>query len=149
MATLAFSSAGSKLYICTTNAAPATFDAAGYAAQTYVEIKELTTIGVIGEEAALITHMPVGDPTTYKLKGNFNSGALALKGARATGDAGQAKLLVALQDPSAYSIKLVLANATAMYVQGQVMSYTTDVGSVNQITGFDTKIELSGKFITV
>lgn len=149
MATLAFSSAGSKLFICTNNSPPATFDAAGYAAQTYIEIKELTTIGVLGEVSALITHMPVGDPTTYKLKGNYNSGALTLQGARATGDAGQAKLLTALQDPLAYSIKLVLANATTLYIQGQVMSYTTNVGSVNQITAFDTNIELSGKFITV
>lgn len=149
MASLAFTSAGSKLYICTSNAAPATYDAAGFGAQTYVEVKELTNIGVIGETFSLITHEPVGDPTVYKYKGNANSGSLALQGARAPTDAGQAKLLVALQDPLAYSCKLVLANGTILYFQGQVMSYQNNVGSVNQITSFDCNLEISGKFITV
>lgn len=154
MATLAFPSAGSKLYICTTNAPPATFDAAGFGAQTYVEIKELTNIGVIGEVFSLITHEPVGDPTVYKFKGNSNSGQLATQGARAPSDPGQAKLLVALQDPLAYSFKLTLGGGTSgtpqatLYFQGQVMSYQNNVGSVNQITSFDCNVEISGKFVT-
>ena len=108
MATLAFPSAGSKLYICTSNATPTTFDAAGFAAQTYVEVKELTNIGVIGKVFTLITHEPVGDPTTYKFKGTSNSGQLALQGAYAPTDPGQAKLLIALDDPLVYSFKLTI-----------------------------------------
>lgn len=154
MATLAFTSAGSKLYICTTNAPPATFDAAGFGAQTYVEVKELTNIGMIGEVFSLVTHEPVGDPTVYKFKGNANSGQLALQGARAPTDPGQAKLLTALQDPLAYSFKLTLGGGASgspqatLYFQGQVMSYQNNVGSVNQITAFDTNLEITGKFVT-
>lgn len=151
MATLAFPSAGSKLYICTTNAPPATFDVAGFAAQTYVEIKELSNIGVIGEVASLIQFEPVGDPYVYKFKGNYNTGQLALQGAYAPTDPGQAKLLVALQDPLAYSFKLTIGGGTTgtpqatLYVQGQVMSAPINVGSVNQITMIDSTVELSGK----
>lgn len=153
MATLAFPSAGSKLYICTTNAPPATFDYAGFSAQTYVEIKELSNIGVIGEVASLITFEPVGDPYQYKFKGNYNTGQLALQGAYAPSDAGQAKLFVALQDPVAYSFKLEIGGGVTgvpkatLFVQGQVMSAPINVGSVNQITGLDSTIELSGKLI--
>ena len=152
MATLAFPSAGSKLYICTSNAPPATFDAAGFGAQTYVEVKELTNIGVIGKVFSLITHEPVGDPTTYKFKGTSNSGQLALQGAYAPTDPGQAKLLVALDDPLAYSFKLTIGGGTTgtpqatLYFQGQVMSAPINVGSVNQITSFDTNVEVSGNF---
>ena len=149
MPSLAFTSAGSTLSICTTNAPPATFDAAGFAAQTYVEVKELTNIGVIGEVFALVTHEPVNSRETFKFKGNSNSGQLALQGARAPTDAGQAKLILAVQDDLPYSFKLSLKQGTVIYFQGQVMSYSTNVGSVNQITSFDTNVEVSGKFITV
>lgn len=151
MSTLAFPSVGSKLYICTTNAPPATFDAAGYAAQTYVEIKEITSLGMFGKTSGLIVHEPLGEGTTYKFKAGSNSGQLALQGARAPTDAGQAKLLLANDDPLAYSFKLVLANgaATTVYFQGQVMNYNTNVGTSQQITGFESTVEISGNFITV
>ena len=147
MSTLAFSSAGSTIAISA--GAPATYDAAGFAALSYTVIKEVTDIGALGKSFGLISHTPVNDPTTYKLKGISNSGQLALKGARVTGDAGQTILLSGLESSAPQAIKITLQSGAILYVQGLVMDYVTTVGTAGVITGFDSKIELSGNIVNV
>jgi len=145
MATLAFSSAGSSLSISA--GVPATYDAAGFGALTYTVVKEVTEIGTLGKTFGLITHTPVNDPTTYKLKGIANSGNLSVKGARAPSDPGQTIFIAASDSQAPYSILITLADATKMYVQGLVMGYQTAVGGAGSITGFDATVELSGNII--
>jgi|TARA_R110000782_G_C14632283_1_gene394574 hypothetical protein len=146
MTTLAFSSAGSKVSLSA--GVPATVDSAGFGALTYTEIKELTDIGMIGPESAVITHNPVGDNTTYKLKGSRNSGSLDLKGARAPTDAGQTLLIAAEASTAPYAVKIVLQSGTILYAQVLVMSYKTSIGTVSQITSFESKCEVSGPVVT-
>lgn len=147
MSTLAFSSAGSKVLISA--GVPATHDATGFAALTYTEINGLSDVGVAGDVASLITFMPVNDAQTYKLKGNVNSGVLSLKGAFTPTDPGQLVLVSASNSYNPYSVKLLLANGSIMYAQGLVMGVQTTVGTVNQITGLECNIELSGGIVRV
>ena len=142
-----FTSAGTKIYISAGQ--PATNDASGYGALTFTEIKEVTDIGSIGAEFGLVTHMPVADPTTYKLKTNSNTGQLALKGARVTTDAGQTLLRTAAASRASHSIKITLANGVNLFVQGLVMGYTTNIAGVANITAFESKVELSGDLVEV
>lgn len=145
MATLAFSSAGSKIYIAA--AAPTTYNATGFGALTWIEILEVTDIGAFGATFGLITHTPVNDPTTYKLKGISNSGTLALKGARAPAYPGQMALIAGAKVRAPVSIKIKLADATLVYSTGLVMGYQTMVGGAGVITSFDCNVELSGDLI--
>ncbi len=147
MTTLAFSSAGSKVYLSA--GVPATIDGAGFAALSYTEIKEVTDIGMIGPDSAVILHNPVGDNTTYKLKGSRNNGSVDLKGARAPTDPGQILLVAAEASNNAYAMKIVLQNATILYSQVLVASYKTGVGGQSQITSFESKCEVSGPTVTV
>lgn len=147
MATLAFSSAGSKLFMAAGQ--PATEDAAGYNALTWVEVKEVTDIGMIGPEAATINHNPVGENVTYKLVGSINNGALDVKGARAPSDPGQALLIAAqkLANVNRYSVQVRLADNTKIFSGVLVTSYKTSVGGQSQITGFESKMEISGGIV--
>lgn len=147
MPTLAFSTVGSKVHISA--GVPATIDASGFGALTYTEIKELTDIGMIGPESAVILHNPVRENVSYKLKGSRNNGQLSLKGARATADAGQILLIAAEASNNAYAIKVELQNGTFLYAQGLVMSYKTSIGGQSQITGIEATIEISGAIVTV
>lgn len=147
MATLAFSSAGSSISISA--GVPATYDGAGFAALTWTVIAEVVEIGTLGKTFGLITHTPVNNPTTFKLKGISNSGTLALKGARAPSDPGQTILIAASDSQAPYSILITLADTTKLYVQGLVMGYQTAVGGAGSITGFDANVELSGNIVTV
>lgn len=145
MPTLAFSSAGSTISISA--AAPATFNAAGYGALTYTIIRDVTDIGMIGPESAVITHQPVNENTTYKVKGVRNNGQLSLKGARAPTDPGQMLLIAGEASNAPVSIKIVLQNGAVLYSQALVMSYKTSIGTSSQITGFESNVEISGDVI--
>lgn len=147
MPTLAFSSVGSKVSISA--GVPATDNVAGFGALSYTEIKELTDIGMIGPESAVILHNPVRENVTYKLKGSRNNGALDLKGARAPTDPGQALLIAAENATAPYAMKVELQNGTILYFQVLVMSYKTSIGGQSQITGFEAKAEVSGSIFTV
>ena len=144
MATLAFSSAGSTVYIAA--GAPVTEDEAGYSALSWVEIKEVTDIGMIGPEMAVINHNPVSENVTYKLAGSLNAGSLDLKGARAPSDPGQALLILAQKNAGQlpYSVKVELSEGSAIYAGALVTSYKTSIGGQSQVTAFESKVEISG-----
>ncbi len=70
-------------------AAPATFDAAGYAALTFVLIGEITDLGDLGREFEKLVHAPMATGGKVKKKGGFDEGSVELKLGRNTDDAGQ------------------------------------------------------------
>ena len=149
---LARTASGIKLYI--TASTPATYNKAGYEALTWnTEVGEVTNIGEYGKVYNLVTHTVVSDRRTFKRKGLYNSGSLALQLARAESDAGQILLKAAAGSDSCYSFKLEFDSGVvsdeADYFQGMVMSYTTNVGSGDQILGCTATIEIDGDIVEV
>jgi hypothetical protein len=142
-----FSSAGSTLAISA--AAPASEDAAGYNALTWTTIGEITELGELGATSNLITHNPVADKITRKLKGARNFGAMNLSMARDTSDAGQTLLRAAAASDNLYSFRLTLQNGYKMMFRGLVMGSPTSVGSVDSVTAMTCNIELSSTIVEV
>lgn len=140
-------SAGSTLAISTS--LPATIDQAGFAALTYTAIGEIVDLGEFGKEFNLVTHTALGQRQTKKFKGSFNNGALQLQMGRDTTDAGQTALRTALASDNSYSFRVVLQNGTTLYFTAKVMSYRTVVGSVDQITGATTAVEIDSEIVEV
>ena len=79
--------AGTTLSLIAT--APATYDAAGFAtlSTSMKEVGEIVDIGEWGREYNLVTHNPIGDRRTVKLKGSYNDGQIALQLGREIGRA--------------------------------------------------------------
>lgn len=144
MASGAFTSAGTKIYI---GDAPGTYDVSGFEAVTWTEIGEIVDAGEFGRTYNLVTHNPLGDRRTVKRKGSFNDGTMALQLARVPTDEGQEDLIAALASDDSYSFKVVLQDTTHMYFTAQVMSYTTNVGSVDQITGATVNVEIDNDIL--
>lgn len=142
-----FTSAGTTLGISA--ALPATYDATAFALLTFTSIGEITDMGEFGREYALVTHNPLGDRRTVKRKGSYNDGALTMSLGRVPSDAGQALLLTARDDDDSYAFVVTLQDGTKQYFSGQVMSYTTSVGSVDQITGASVMVEIDNDIIEV
>ena len=142
-----FTSAGTTLGISA--ALPATYDATAFATLTFTDIGEITDMGEFGREYALVTHNPLGDRRTVKRKGSYNDGALTMSLGRVPSDAGQALLLTARDDDDSYAFVVTLQDGTKQYFSGQVMSYTTSVGSVDQITGASVMVEIDNDIIEV
>ncbi len=140
--------AGTKIYI--SNALPATYDSTGFVALSYTEVGEVTDIGTFGKDYTLVTHNPVGDRKTYKFRGTYNNGSLALKMAKATlanTDAGQViAATVAGADTSA-SFKITAQDSSDSFFTGKIMSIMTAVGGPNSMLGSEIKIEIDSDIV--
>lgn len=143
----AFTSAGTTLSISA--AAPATYTAAGFSALTWTEIGEVSDLGEFGRQYNLVTFNTLGNRRTVKRKGSFNDGTIAAQMARAPDDAGQTILTTAVDSDLSYSIKVVLQDGTIFYTTAQIMSYTTNVGNVDQITSATVNLEIDNDIIEV
>lgn len=141
-------SAGSTLAIAT--GSPTTYDATGFAAMTYVTIGEVTDIGeVTNREYAVVNHSPIGSRTVKKFKGSYQTGSLQIQMARDTANVGQTALRAALLSDADYAFKVTLQDASKIHFVGKVTSFKTSIGSVDQITGANCTIELSGDVVEV
>lgn len=143
-----FTSAGTTIKV--DSALPATNDEAGFGALTgFKLIGEVTDLGEFGREYNLVTHNPLGDRRTVKRKGSYNDGSVTMSLGRVPADTGQAVLVTAVDDDASYSFEVTLQDGTIFYFTGQVMSYTANVGSVDQITSGSVTIEIDNDIIEV
>ncbi len=128
----AFTSAGTTIEI--SDSLPATYDVSGFGGLSYTAIGEVSDLGEFGREYAEVTFNPLGDRRTVKRKGSYNDGNVSMTVARVPGDGGQTILQTAVDSDASQSILVTLQDGTKLYFTAQVMSYTTNVGSVDQIT---------------
>ena len=147
MASGAFTSAGTTIGVSAS--LPATNDASGFGALTFDLVGEVTDLGEFGREYSSVTHNPLGDRRTVKRKGSYNDGSISMTVARQPSDAGQTTLLTALDDDASYSFAVTLQDGTILYFEAQIMSYTTNVGSVDQITTASISLEITNDIVEV
>ena len=147
MASGAFTSAGTTIGIVSDS--PSTYDPTGFEALTFELIGEVTDLGEFGREYSLVTHNPLGDRQTVKRKGSYNDGSISMTVARVPSDAGQTLLQDALDSDDNYSFNVTLQDGTELYFAAQVMSYTSNVGSVDQITTASVTIEITDEIVEV
>lgn len=143
----AFTSAGTTISVVDSN--PASYDQTGFEALTFSLIGEVTDLGEFGREYSAVTHNPLGDRRTVKRKGSYNDGTVAMTVARVPGDGGQTLLTTGLDSDDSYSFEVVLQDGTTLYFEAQIMSYTTNVGSVDQITTASVSLEITNDIIEV
>jgi len=147
MASGAFTSAGTTISL--TDTEPTTYDVAGFDALTFTEVGEVSDLGEFGREYAEVTFNPLGDRRTVKRKGSYNDGNISMSVARVPSDAGQTLLQTALDSDDSYYFEVVLQDGTTLYFAAQVMSYTTNVGGVDQITSASVTIGITNDIIEV
>lgn len=133
--------AGSSLRVSA--AAPATYNGAGYGALSFTTVGEITNFGEFGRVYALVTHNPVATRGTVKRKGSFNEGTMSLEMALDTDDAGQIIMKAAAASDNDYSFEVTTQNGDKYYFPGQVMSFMTRLGGVDDITSASVQLELT------
>lgn len=145
-----FTSTGTQYAVVA--AEPATYDSVGFAALTWVEVAEVTDMGEYGATYEVVSHNPLATRRTVKRKGTVNDGALNLVLGRDPSDAGQTLLIDGVdgaERDTVHSHRITLQDGTIQYVTGQIFSYTTNVGSSNQIIGAAVMVELDNAIIEV
>jgi hypothetical protein len=147
-ATSPFTSAGTLIAIAV-DSEPSPYNATQFALETWVLVGEISDAGDFGREYALVTFNPLADRRTVKRKGSYNDGQMTLQLARVPSDAGQADLIQALASDQNSGFRVTLQDGTKLYFTAQVLSYTTNVGTTDQITGATAMVEITGDIIEV
>lgn len=145
MTTAAISNLGTTIGISAS--APATYDAAGYAAVSYTVIGEVTDIGELGIVSDLITHQPIADGVKYKFKGGKDYGGIALKMAKAPSDAGQVLLTAAAAASGDYTFHITTPDNRDYYFTGKAMSLKSMIGAVNQIVQLSADVQITNPIV--
>lgn len=129
---------------------PATYDAPGFAALSFVNVGEIVSMGEHGAAYALVTHSPLDKRRVQKFKGSVNDGTMALGLGMDIADAGQV-LLVAGADGAAvdteHSVEVTYQDGSIEYFTCVVMSYTRNPGTIDQIIGANVNLELNNQII--
>ena len=110
--------AGSTLAISA--AAPATPDAAGFAALTFTDIGQIEKIGTLGATYGVVEFQPLNGPK-QTFKGPVDFGGLEPSLAVDSSDAGQALLRASSADKTQklYSFRATLQDGSKFYCQGR------------------------------
>ena len=145
-----FTSAGTTLAVSAN--APATYDTVGFQALTFTDVGEVTDMGEYGPTYEVVTHNPLNTRRTVKRKGTVNDGAISMQIGRDPTDAGQV-ILIAGVDGAAkdtvHSFEVTLQDGTIQYFTGQIYSYTTNVGSANNIVSASVTVEIDNEIVEV
>jgi hypothetical protein len=137
-----FTAAGAIIGITATK--PATFDAAGYGANTYTTIGEITGIGDFGREYEEVTHKPLASRGTVKKKGGYDEGKQTLNMACDEKDAGQLLLQAACLSDADYYFKIARQDGTVHYVPAQVMTFKRGgLDDRNKIVSVSTDLNIT------
>jgi len=131
-------------------ATPATFDEAGYAALTFTEVKEVTTIPAYGPTRQVVNHEPLATGVTEKYGGFINYGSVAVDGAYDSTDAGQSILRANVLSATALlSIAIEYQDGSIDYTYGKAFSSTKNPGSANSMVGSSMNIEFNKPIVEV
>tara|TARA_Y100000310_G_scaffold3912_1_gene4797 strand:+ start:486 stop:932 length:447 start_codon:yes stop_codon:yes gene_type:complete len=135
--------AGTTIEVST--ATPATYDAVGFAALSFTNIAEVVSIAEHGGTTALVTHNPLDTRRTAKFKGSINDGSMVVGLGMDIADAGQ----VILKDGALganidvdHSFQITYQDGGIEYFQAKIMGYTRNPGTIDQIVGANTTLEL-------
>lgn len=131
-------------------ATPATFDEAGYAALTYTEVKEVTTIPAYGPTRQVVTHDPLATGVTEKYGGFINYGSVAVEGAYDSADAGQSLLRTnVLSATDLISIQIEYQDGSIDYTYGKAFSSTKAPSGANSMVSTSMTIEFNKPIVEV
>jgi hypothetical protein len=133
-------------------AEPATVDAAGFGALTYVNVGELTDLPEYGASAEVVTHNPLATGITEKYKGFINNGSMSLSLARDADDAGQiilASCVTGINKNAEVSFRVTYQDGSIDYFTGKVFSYTKAPGSANSIVSSTVQVEINSVIVEV
>lgn len=133
-------------------AQPATVDAAGFGALTFVNVGEVTDLPEYGASAEVVTHQPLATGITEKYKGFINNGSMSVSLARDADDAGQAVLalgVTGINKNTEHSFRVTYQDGSIDYFTGKIFSYTKAPGSANSMVSSTVQIEINSAIVEV
>lgn len=153
-----FTGVGTLVGMTATTTPPTTFDAAGYAALTYVDVGCIESLGAFGGTANITEFTCLSDGIVQKLKGSRNNGDLEIT--LALDDSGPAwdNLKAAYEDISSgnYYFRVTYGNkpnasgtGAIRYFGGKVSSITENVTGADDVVTVTLTVAISTPIVKV
>lgn len=126
-------------------------DATTYAADTYVSVGEVESIGEFGDEVSAATFTALANRRVRKFKGTYDAGDIQLTVGFDSGDAGQTALNTALKDEGStdYNFKIEFEDGDVFYFSGKVMSRRISAGSADEIVKANISIAIGTEVLEI
>lgn len=121
----------------------------GFPSLSFTEVGEVTDLGEFGRVYEQVVHNPLNNRRTIKRKGSYDDGEVSMVVARTPGDAGQTILQTGLDSDDSISVKVELQSGDVLYFSVQVMSYTANVGTINQIVQSSVTLAIDNDIVEV
>tara|TARA_R110000850_G_scaffold11976_4_gene40754 strand:- start:32196 stop:32639 length:444 start_codon:yes stop_codon:yes gene_type:complete len=114
---------------------PATYDAVGFAALTFVPVSEVETLPAYGGTSQEITFTALDDAIVNKRKGSFDPGSISISLGRDVSDAGQTLMQAAgvHTNNAEQSFSVTFSDASVHYFTGLVMGFDTIPNDANSV----------------
>lgn len=151
-----YATAGSKVFIGQPKSAQsADLVAADFAAQSWVEIGWLESIGAFGDESSEVTFDAIGEGRTQKLKGIRNAGNMELVCGIDYTDQGQATLRGAQTEIFDYAIKVQFDDAPSggtpslRYFVAKVMTTREQLDGANNVMKLNATLGINSNVVYV
>lgn len=125
--------------------APATFNSAGFLAQTFKNIGKIKNGGEFGKQFEIIKNNYLSQRGTEKSKGTFDAGSINLE-VDLNGDEGQLLCETAVDSDADYSFSINFKNGDIYYLRGLLTSFRIKVGGPNDMISVTITLELNPIF---
>lgn len=145
LATKAFATAGSKLYVTSATTAPATWDKTGFTALTFTELGNLLDLGDgYGKNTNTTDFAGINRKEIESIPTNFTSGSpTVIYAADKLGtDSGQTIMIEAAEDEEYRFFKIVLSNGETIYFQARVNGSPLTLGTVDQLVQYSAVLSI-------
>ena len=127
---------------------PATYDAAGYGALTYIDIGQVGSIPSFGGTAQVPEWTPLDTGVVNKKKGSINYGGFTFPLAQVLSDVGQIALKSGFDGANrkvTHSFKLSNTEIGTVYFTAEITGYTYNYGDANAITQNEVTVAIKTK----
>lgn len=148
-------SAGAKFYLGPAN--ETADEQAEFEALSYTLVGEIEDIGEFGDRVNPVNFTALGDSRVRKFKGSRDAGNITMTVGFDPSDAGQSAIETALAADGNYAVRISLgdtgtgspSNPTTFYFLGKVMSYTTNIGSADNVVRSTVEVAIDSAIVRV
>ena len=134
-------------YLSFSSVLPADEAAATYAALTYVESDEETSLGDFGGTSEVITYNTIKNGLVNKRLGATDSGQMAAEFAFVSSNAGQQLLQTAAKTKQAIAVRETLSSGDIFYYIAYVSNAIVSVGDSSTITMLKCNFEITSEIV--
>ena len=129
---------------------PATYDAAGFNALTWITLEQAETLGTIGGETTIGTFIPVKTGVVEKMAGSTDYGTQDIPFAEDEADLGQPAFEAAFISKAKSSFRVLnAAGDAARAYTGIVSSFIVDLGGADDTQMGSTTVAINAAIITI